>query len=573
MAQLVRDDVRAAIAAALDDAQARGALPRLPGAEIAVERPQKPEHGDYASSVALRLAGTVKRRPLDVAQAIADSLPTGALIAAVEVAPPGFINLRLAPDWKRAQVDAVLAAPDSWGAIDLGAGRRVQVEFVSANPTGPLQVGNGRGAVLGDVLAGVLEAAGYEVEREYYVNDAGAQVRIFSETLAVRYAQHFGRAAEVPPGGYQGRYMVELAEAIAAERGEEFLSLDEPARDALGAEGLRRMLAQIRGDLALLGVEFDHWFSEASLLEPREALDGRSAYETAMAHLRDGGHVVEKEGAVWFASSARDDKDNVIVRSSGEPTYFATDIAYHFDKFSLRGFDRVIDVWGADHQGHVARTKAATSAVTAAAREDGDAGDRPAGDGLEMLLYQLVHLRRGDERVRMSKRTGELVTLRELVEEVGRDVTRYFMLQRSADAQMDFDLELATSQDPKQNPVSYVQYAHARCASILRNGAKEGLQPSGDVQALTSPSELALIDAMLRLPELVEMMATKLEPHHLTGYALELAQDFTQFYGACRVVNAEEPDLSHARLKLTRAAQITLARTLGLMGVSAPDEM
>ena len=573
MAQLVRDAVRAAIAAALDDAQARGALPRLPGAEIAVERPQKPEHGDYASSVALRLAGTVKRRPLDVAQAIADSLPTGALIAAVEVAPPGFINLRLAPDWKRAQVDAVLAAPDSWGAIDLGAGQRVQVEFVSANPTGPLQVGNGRGAVLGDVLAGVLDAAGYEVEREYYVNDAGAQVRIFGETLAARYAQHFGHAAEVPAGGYQGRYMVELAEAIAADRGEEFLRLDGPARDALGAEGLRRMLDQIRGDLALLGVEFDVWFSEASLLAPRDALDGRSAYETAMTYLRDGGHVVEKEGAVWFASSARDDKDNVIVRSSGEPTYFATDIAYHFDKFALRGFDRVIDVWGADHQGHVARTKAATAAVTAAAREDAGADDRPAGDGLEMLLYQLVHLRRGDERVRMSKRTGELVTLRELVEEVGRDVTRYFMLQRSADAQMDFDLELATSQDPKQNPVSYVQYAHARCASILRNGAKEGLQPGGDVQALTSPSELALIDAMLRLPELVEMMATKLEPHHLTGYALELAQDFTQFYGACRVVNAEEPELSRARLKLTRAAQIALARTLGLMGVRAPDEM
>ena len=577
MAQLVRDDVRDALAAALDDAQARGALPRLPGAEITVERPQNPEHGDYASSVALRLAGTLKRAPLEVARAIADSLRTGALIAAVEVAPPGFINLRLSPDWKRAQVDAVLAAPDSWGAIDLGAGQTLQVEFVSANPTGPLQVGNGRGAVLGDVLASVLQAAGYDVQREYYVNDAGAQVRIFSETLVARYRQHFGRAADLPPGGYMGRYMIDLAAAIARDRGDEFLDLDPAAAtDALGAEGLRRMLDQIRGDLGLLGVEFDRWFSEASLLAPREALAGRSTYETAMAHLRDGGHVVEKEGAIWFASSARDDKDNVIVRSSGEPTYFATDIAYHFDKFVLRGFDRVIDVWGADHQGHVARTKAATAAVAAAAgaggREDGGGG-RGAEGGLEMLLYQLVHLRRGTERVRMSKRTGELVTLRELLEEVGRDVTRYFMLQRSADAQMDFDLELAVSQDPKQNPVSYVQYAHARCAGILRTGAAEGLGPTGDVQALSSPSELALIDAMLRLPELIELMATKLEPHHLTGYALELAQDFTQFYGACRVVDAAEPELSRARLKLTRAAQIVLARTLGLMGVGAPDEM
>ena len=567
MTQLARDEVRSALAAALGDAQARGALPRLPGVKIAVERPQKPEHGDYASSVALRLAGTVKRKPLDVAQAIADSVVTGGLIQSVDVAPPGFINLRLAPDWKRAQIDAVLAAPDTWGSIDLGAGRKLQVEFVSANPTGPLQVGNGRGAVLGDALASVLAAAGYDVQREYYVNDAGTQVRVFTETLYVRYQQHLGRDVEVPAEGYQGRYMVELAEAIAAEAGDRFLQPEgEPGPEALGAEGLRRMLDQIRDDLASLGVAFDEWFSEASLLAPRPDLNDRSAYDAAMSRLREGGQVVEKEGAVWFAASSGDDKDNVIVRSSGEPTYFATDIAYHFDKFVRRGFDRVIDVWGADHQGHVARTKAATEAVGG-----------PAG-GLEMLLYQLVHLRRGEERVRMSKRTGELVTLRELVEEVGRDVTRYFMLQRSADAQMDFDLELATSQDPKQNPVSYVQYAHARCASILRNAAAEGLHPAqdgleGDVQLLSDPLEFALIDAMLRLPELVEMMAAKLEPHHLTTYALELAQQFTQFYGACRVVDVEAPELSRARLKLTRAAQIVLARSLQLMGVSAPDEM
>ena len=564
MAQLVREEVRAALAAALAEAQERGALPRLPGTEIAVERPQKPEHGDYASSVALRLAGTVKRNPMEVAQAIADSVQTGPLIAAVEVAPPGFINLRLAEAWKRAQVEAVLEAGDRWGNVGTGEGKTLQVEFVSANPTGPLQVGNGRGAVLGDVLASVLGAAGYAVEREYYVNDAGAQVRIFAETLYARYQQHFGREAEVAAEGYQGQYMVDLAAAIAADEGEKYLKMQEPV-GPLGEEGLRRVLDEVRDDLALLGVEFDRWFSEASLLRPQEALEGRSTYEVAMGRLREDGNVVEKEGAIWFASSSGDDKDNVIVRSSGDPTYFATDIAYHYDKFVLRGFDRMIDVWGADHQGHVARTKAATEAA------GGPAAD---GEGLEMLLYQLVHLRRGDERVRMSKRTGELVTLRELVGEVGRDVTRYFMLQRSADAQMDFDLELAVSQDPKQNPVSYVQYAHARCASIVRTGAAEGLEPrSGDVQLLTEPTELALIDYMLRMPVMAALMAAKLEPHHLTTYALELAQEFTQFYGACRVVDTEAPELSRARLKLTRAAQIVLARTLGLMGVSAPDEM
>ncbi len=563
MARLVRDEVRDALAQALTTAQERGALPRLPGTEIAVERPQKPEHGDYASSVALRLAGTVKRKPLEVARAIAEAVEPGPLIEAVEVAPPGFINIRLAQRWKLEQIETVLAAGGGWGTLDLGGGRRLQVEFVSANPTGPLQVGNGRGAVLGDVLASALSAAGYEVEREYYVNDAGTQIRIFAQTLYARYQQALGREAALPAEGYQGQYMVEVAARIAEEAGERYLRPpgEEPPPE-LGQRGLELMLKQIREDLGLLGVQFDEWLSERSLLNGSEALDGRSPYETAMARLREGGHIVEKDGAVWFASSALgEDKDNVIVRRSGEPTYFATDIAYHFDKFVRRGFERVINVWGADHQGHIARTKAATVAVGG-----------PEG-GLEVLLYQLVHLRRGGERVRMSKRTGEIVTLRELVEEVGRDVTRFFLLQRSADAQMDFDLEAATSQDPKQNPVSYVQYAHARCASIMRTGAAAGLQPDGDVQRLGDPTELALIDAMLRLPELVELTALRLEPHHLTTYALELAQQFTQFYGACRVVDAEDADLSRARLKLTRAAQTVLARVLGLIGVSAPEEM
>ena len=357
--------------------------------------------------------------------------------------------------------------------------------------------------------------------------------------------------------------MVELAQQIKRDHGDIYLQPEgEPGPDALRTIGLAAMVESVRGDLALLGIEFDRWFSEQSLFTGRESLGGKAPYEAAIDRLRASDYVTEREGAVWFTSTKLgEDKDNVLVRSSGEPTYFAPDIAYHFDKFVERGFDRVIDVWGADHQGHVARTKAATSAVGG-----------PEG-GLDVLLFQLVHLRRGDERIKMSKRTGEIVTLRELLEEVGSDVSRFFMLQRSADAQMDFDLDLATSQDPRKNPVSYVKYAHARAASILRNGAEEGFEPNGDVQLLGQPEEFALIGEMLRLPELVEYMADRLEPHHLTAYAMELAQSFTEFYGACRVIDAEHAPVSRARLRLTLAAKTALARTLDLIGVDAPESM
>ncbi|MEE9277499.1 MAG: arginine--tRNA ligase, partial [Dehalococcoidia bacterium] len=452
MSQLVRDRVRVALEAALNAAQDDGVLPRVPATEIAVERPQKPEHGDYATSVALRLAGTVKRKPLEVAEAIAARVETGAMIEATEATPPGFINVRLADSWKRDQVETILSAGEAWGNLDIGEGRKLQVEYVSANPTGPLQVGNGRGAVLGDVLANVLAAAGYAVQREYYLNDAGAQTRTFTASLYARYQQQLGREAALPEDGYQGAYVVDVARRIAEEAGDAFLRGEgDPPPQELAERGLAMMVEQIRDDLGLLGVAFDGWFSERSLYVTPEGAHAVSAYEATMERLRAGSYVVENEGAVWFASKKLgEEKDEVLVRRTGEPTYFASDVAYHYDKFVLRSFERVIDVWGSDHQGHVARTQAAVEAV----------GGPPGG--LEVLLYQLVHLRRGGERVRMSKRTGEIVTLRELVQEVGKDVTRFFLLQRSADAQMDFDLELATSQDPKQNPVSYVQYAHAR---------------------------------------------------------------------------------------------------------------
>lgn len=558
-----RDIVRAAIAQALERAQSDGVLPPVPAPEIQIERPQKREHGDYACNVALRLASSMRRPPLDVAQEIAARIqPThddATVIADVQVARPGFLNLRLNPDWTRAQLHAVIDAGPNWGRIDAGQGQRIQIEFVSANPTGPLQVGNGRGAVLGDALAAVLDAAGYHVQREYYVNDAGAQIRLFGQTLRARYLQHHGQDADIPEGGYPGQYMIDLAQHIADHDGERWLpdNADE-SNQALTRRGLNLMIDQIRADLALLGVQFDHWQSEQALYDG----GSDSAYQIAMNKLRDAGCVVEKEGAVWFRSDAvGEDKDNVLIRSSGEPTYFASDVAYHYDKFIARAFDRVIDVWGADHQGHVSRTKAAVAAVGADPEQ------------LEVLLYQLVHLKRGGERVRMGKRTGEMVTLRELVEEVGPDAARFFLLQRSADAQMDFDLDAALSQDPRQNPVSYVQYAHARCAGIRRAAAEQHLAPARDLSQLTDDREDALISAILRFPELVADMAQRREPHHLTTYAQDLAQHFTQFYDACRVIDPDAPERSGARLTLVEAAQTALAAVLAMIGVAAPDDM
>ena len=560
MARATRELVGELVRNALELAQADGALPPIPPIELRIERPKEREHGDYSCNVALRLASAVRRPPMDVASVISERIMRTKPIAEVDVARPGFINIKLDEEWQRGQLLSVIAAGEAWGRIDLGAGQRVQVEFVSANPTGPLQVGNGRGAVLGDALASVLDAAGFEVEREYYVNDAGAQIRLFGRTLFARYQQQFGREVPLPDGGYQGAYMIDLAAGIKDEAGERWLNSDQDPPDELAERGLQLMVDQIRGDLGLLRVEFDHWKRESALYD---GANGSSTYDVAMGRLRDGSYVIEKEGAVWFRSEdLGEDKDNVLIRSSGEPTYFASDVAYHYDKFLSRGFDTVIDVWGADHQGHVARTKAAVSAL---------GGD---GEALEVLLYQLVHLRRGDERVRMSKRTGEIVTLRELIEEVGADAARFFMLQRSADAQMDFDLAAAASADPRQNPASYVRYAHARCASVMRNAAEAGLATSSDhLHLLVEEQETVLIGEILRLPELVADMATRREPHHLTYYAQGLAQAFTQFYDAHRIVVPGDPERSGARLTLTLAAQAALAASLRLIGVEAPDEM
>jgi arginyl-tRNA synthetase len=537
------------------EAQERGLLPPITLPEISIERPQSAEYGDYATTIALRLGRAARREPLTIAQTLASLFPATEEVQRVSVARPGFINFRLRDSWLAGQVEGILRAGDDYGDFDLGKGLGVQLEFVSVNPTGPLHVGHGRGAVLGSTLANVLKAAGYEVQREYYINDAGSQMDAFYRSLYARYLQVLGHPAELPANGYHGAYMIELAKEIVAEKGESFLALSsEEAVQELGAIGLDKVMASIKSDLKLLGVGFDVWFSEKSLYE-------RGQFDKGIALLRRGGYVGEKEGALWFVSTALgEDKDNVLVRSNGVPTYLASDVAYHYNKFVERGFDEVIDIWGADHQGHVSRMKAVVSAL----------GVEP--EHLKIIISQMVSLRRGDAVLKVSKRTGELITLRELLEEVGADVCRFFFLSRAASSQMDFDLELA-KRESMDNPVYYVQYAHARIASILRLAQERGIDYSqGDVSLLTTEPELTLIRKMLLLPEVMEIVAKNLEPHHLPYYAQELATAFHSFYKQCRVISQDEP-LTWTRLKLVAAAKLVLAKTLRLMGMTAPEQM
>jgi arginyl-tRNA synthetase len=538
---------------------ADGSLPQVPLPEIVVENPSRPEHGDYATNLPMRLARAAKANPVEIANGIAQRVPIVGMVSAAEVAPPGFINFRLDAAWVSAQAREIASAGPTFGDLKVGAGKRVQVEFVSANPTGPLTAGNGRGAAIGSVLASVLEAAGFEVQREYLVNDAGTQTEVFGRTLVARYLQQAGKDVEVPADGYPGDYMIDVAQRIREEKGDAYAAatIENPPAEMV-LRGVDIMVEMIREDIGELGVEYDAWFRERTLYEGGPS----SMYETALGQLRERGYLVEKEGALWFASSELgEDKDNVVVRSTGRPTYFASDIAYHYEKFHQRKFDRVINVWGADHQGHVSRLKTAVQAL------DLD----PAR--LEILIYQLVSFRRGEELVRLSKRSGNIVLMRDIVAEVGRDAARFFFLSRSADSQMEFDLELAKRQS-SENPVYYVQYAHARIAGIIANASERGFQSqSADAGLLGHPAEQALVRKMLQLPELVQLIAERSEPHHLPHYAQELAAAFHVFYTECRVLDDEQRELSMARLLLCEAARVALARTLSLMGMSAPDKM
>ena len=551
----IKDKIEQMVREASQEAQDRGLLPQVTLPDVLVERPQNPDHGDYAATAPLKLARSARMKPMTIAEHIAGLLRPTEEIESVTLAPPGFINFSLKQRWLNSQVDAILEASADYGDISLGAGRKVQVEYVSVNPTGPLHVGHGRGAILGSALSRMLQSAGFDVQQEYYINDAGTQMDSFYRSLFARYLQQLGIDAQVPSEGYVGDYMVDLAKEVVSETGDRFKDMpEEQAMAELGAIGLDKMLASIRSTLEEMGVDHDVWFSEQALFD-----DGQ--YDRALDAIKAGGYSQEKEGAIWFASTALgEDKDNVLVRSSGLPTYFASDIAYHYNKFVERGFDRVINVWGADHQGHVSRMKAAVAAL----------GVDP--DRLEIIVSQMVSLRRGDEVVKISKRSGDIITLQEVVDEVGADPCRFFFLARSADSQMDFDLELAKKQSA-DNPSYYLQYAHARVASILRLAEEKGIDyGDGDVLLLGHEAELALIRQMLRLPEVVELIARTLEPQHLPHYTLELATHFHSFYEKCRVIGDDEA-LNKARLKLVKAAQVVLAKGLDLMGMSAPEQM
>ncbi len=560
---ILRKELAACLEKAIIEAQQQGSLPFAALPDIVIEHPQNPEHGDFASGLSLKLARAMEMSPLSIAERVAEHISPPPEVDRAVVAAPGFINFTLRGDWLAEQVESILAFGDSYADIPLGGGKRVQLEFVSVNPTGPLHVGHGRGAVLGSTLANVFSAAGYRVEKEYYLNDIGSQIEAFNSSLYARYQQSLGVEADMPAEGYFGNYVIDLAREIIAEQGgkekailkiAEIVSQGKAPDQEIGKIGLGKIVAGIRQDLKLLNVDFDVWFSEKDLYQGEQ-------YQRAMSLLESKGYIAKKENAVWFESSSLgEDKDNVLVRSDGSPTYFASDIAYHYNKFLERKFDCVIDIWGADHQGHVPRMKAATKAL----------GVDP--ERLEVVICQLVTLRRGEQVVRVSKRSGDIITLREVIEEVGADACRFAFLSRSADSQMDFDLELAKKQSA-DNPVYYVQYAHARIASILRlAGQREIDYGQGDVALLTTEPELSLIRRLMLLPEIVEQVVTTLEPHHLPYYAQELATVFHGFYKQCRVVSQDEA-LTKARLKLVRASQIVLARVLHLMGMTAPERM
>ncbi len=543
---------------ALQAAQSSGDLPQAGEVEVAIEKPKQAEHGDFSSSVALSLARVMRMAPVTIAEQIASHTPSSTLVNKVSAAAPGFVNFTLSDTWLVDQIERILSEGEAYGNTTDGQGIKVQVEFVSVNPTGPLHVGHARGAVLGSGIANVLEAAGYEVQREYYVNDAGAQMRVFYDTLYARFMQAAGADVPLPDPAYPGEYLADLAAEIHEENPDLAQSSEEEIKSKISPIALERTLTEIRSVLSALRIEYDNWFYESSL-----TAEGTLAETLKL--LDENGYIVERDGARWFKSTAfGEEEDDVVVRSGDHiPTYFGTDLAYHYDKFIKRRFDRVINVWGADHHGHVSRLEAAVKAL----------GGDP--DNLTIILNQIVSFKNEGETVRFSKRKGNIVTVDELVEEVGADACRFIFLSRTANAQMEFDLALATRQS-SENPVYYVQYAHARLAAILRNASEQGISSDGaDVSLLQHHAELELLRRLTELPDVIHRAARNLEPHHLPYYAMELAKTLQRFYEQCRVISDDPADMpvTKARLRLVEAAKTVFARTLGLMGMSAPERM
>jgi len=552
----IRVNLSKALEGSLQTARSSGAIKVEQVPVFAVEVPRENEHGDFATNLAMVLAKPARMAPRKAAEILVQnfSLPW---VERVEIAGPGFINFYLNPGWVYQSLPLIIAQDGDYGRVNLGEGKKVQVEFVSANPTGLLHMGNARGAALGDSIAGILDFAGYEVTREFYINDAGNQIENFGLSLEARYLQLLGQDTPVPEEGYHGEDILASAIAFRDKYGAAYAGAQpEERRPALVAFALEEKLQAIKKSLGDFGVRYDVWFSEQSLHDSGAILD-------TLSFLKERGYIYENEGAQWFkATSLGVEKDEVVVRSNGIPTYFASDIAYHRNKFQ-RGFNWVIDIWGADHHGHVPRMKAAVAAL----------GFEQAS--LEVVIMQLVRLYKGGEIVRMSKRSGQFVTLEELVGEVGQDAARYFFVMRGSDSHLDFDLDLAKA-ETNENPVYYIQYAHARICSILRQyGEQGGQMPEAskvDFNLLKEEYELALARKLADFPEEVASAAAGLAPQRIARYLHELAGLLHSFYNSHRVITTEQ-DLTEARLVLVNATRITLKNALGLLGLTAPERM
>ncbi len=575
---MIRDQIRQIVTKAVASAQSSGNLPQIEFPPVEIERPNQPDHGDYSSNFALLATSAIKKasgqkaNPRQLAQSIVDHMPEDEMVGSVELAGPGFINFRLNQGWLQQSVLSIIGQGACFGAIDRGKGQSWQVEYVSANPTGPLHYGGGRNAVLGDALANVLEAAGYDVQREFYVNDGGSQIQLFIESLYVCYIQlcekldgASKRSVEIPDGAYQGAYLHDYAKLVRDQVGDSLAHLEPAeAKEALRDIGREIVVTDIQDELAAMGVTFDRWFSEKSLYD--EGLVDRLLKE-----LSDNGEVISRDGAQWFLASKYpgNEKDEVVVRSTGAPTYFASDIAYHYDKFVRRRFDRVVNVWAVDHQGHVPRMGAIMRALNL------------DPERLTILLYNLVKLIREGQEVKMSKRSGEFLTVREVVEEVGPDAMRFMLLTTSPESSIEFDMSLAV-QRKNENRVFYVQYGHARICSLLKRAVVSGHRNAEElsedaseiVNLLTDPAELALIRRMLEMEEQIDLAVERLSPHNLTYYAEDLTKSFSVFYESCQILHSDVPQqLARARLLLILAARTALSRVLNLMGMSAPQEM
>ncbi|HOQ07848.1 MAG TPA: arginine--tRNA ligase [Clostridiales bacterium] len=557
----IREQIRSIVRKALTVAAEKGLLPEMAVNEIFIETPKEKQHGDFSTNIAMLLAKQAKKAPVQIASILIDNMDfTDTYIQRAECAGPGFINFFLETSWLYDTLKIISREGEDYGRINIGQGKKVMVEFVSANPTGPLHMGNARGGALGDCIASVLQAAGYDVTREYYVNDAGNQIEKFGISLEARYIQLLKGedAIEFPEDGYHGEDIIDHMKDYIEQYGDKLLDADpETRRRELVNFALPRNIERIKKGLEAYGINYDVWFSEQSLYDSGE-------FEETINFLKEKGLLYEKDGAQWFrATDFGAEKDVVIIRSNGLPTYFASDIAYHRNKFVKRGFDWVINLWGADHHGHVARMKAAVAAV----------GVDPAR--LDIVLFQLVRLFKNGEIARMSKRTGRAISLDDLLEEVGRDAARFFFNMKAAGSHLDFDLDLAAKQS-NENPVYYVQYAHARICSMLRLLESEGISvPSAeevDLTLLTASEEQELIKKLAEYPEEIRISAQTLEPSRLTRYVTDVASLFHSFYTECRV-KGEEEKLMKARLLLVSATKTVIKNVLDILSINAPERM